>query len=92
NIFAALLAGIINIETSVGGMGGCPFAPGAAGNVATEDLINLLDDMEIKTGVNLEAIIYCANMAQRFVKKDLDGHLLKAEQTFALHPLGCNKV
>ncbi|MDO8685682.1 MAG: hydroxymethylglutaryl-CoA lyase [Clostridiales bacterium] len=92
NTFSALLTGITNVETSIGGMGGCPFAPGAAGNVATEDLVNLLDDMEIKTGVNLEALIDCAKMAQQLVKTDPDGYVLKAGPTFALHSLGCNKV
>ncbi|MDO8686162.1 MAG: hydroxymethylglutaryl-CoA lyase [Clostridiales bacterium] len=87
NIFSALLAGVSNIETSIGGLGGCPFVPGAAGNVATEDLVNLMDDMGIKTGVHLKALIDCAKIVKRIVKTDTYGYVLKVGPTFTLHPL-----
>jgi hydroxymethylglutaryl-CoA lyase len=57
NILASLQSGVSNIDASVSGLGGCPYAKGASGNVATEDLIYMLDGMGIKTGVNLEKLI-----------------------------------
>ncbi|WP_339249865.1 hydroxymethylglutaryl-CoA lyase [Sporosarcina sp. FSL W8-0480] len=56
NIFAALQAGIDRFDTSAGGLGGCPFAPGATGNVATEDVVNMLDSMGIITGVDVDKV------------------------------------
>ncbi|WP_223702375.1 hydroxymethylglutaryl-CoA lyase [Sutcliffiella deserti] len=56
NIFAALQAGIDRFDTSAGGLGGCPFAPGASGNVATEDVVYMLEQMGISTGINLNRI------------------------------------
>lgn len=57
NIYAALQAGIHRFDTSAGGLGGCPFAPGATGNVATEDVVFMLERMNIKTDVNLDQLI-----------------------------------
>lgn len=57
NIYAALLAGVHVFDASVSGLGGCPYAPGAAGNVATEDLVYMLDGMGIETGVDLDGLI-----------------------------------
>lgn len=56
NIFAALQAGVDRFDTSAGGLGGCPFAPGATGNVATEDVVNMLHRMDVQTGIDLEAL------------------------------------
>jgi hydroxymethylglutaryl-CoA lyase len=56
NVFAALEAGVATFDASAGGLGGCPFAPGAAGNLATEDLIYMLNGLGIQTGVDLEAV------------------------------------
>jgi isopropylmalate/homocitrate/citramalate synthase len=56
NIFASLQMGISVVDSSVGGLGGCPYAPGAAGNVATEDVVYMLNGMGIETGVNLEQL------------------------------------
>ncbi len=57
NVLAALDLGISTFDASVGGLGGCPYAPGATGNLATEDLIYMLDGLDIETGVNLQAIV-----------------------------------
>jgi len=57
NIFAALQTGIHIIDSSVSGLGGCPFAPGASGNISSEDLVYMLNGLSIKTGVNLEELI-----------------------------------
>ena len=51
-------------DASVGGLGGCPYAPGASGNAVTEDLVHMLNDMEIDTGIDLDALIECARLAQ----------------------------
>ncbi|MBD7983622.1 hydroxymethylglutaryl-CoA lyase [Sporosarcina sp. Sa2YVA2] len=56
NIFAALQAGVDRFDTSAGGLGGCPFAPGATGNVATEDVVNMLDSLGIITGIDVEKV------------------------------------
>lgn len=56
NIFASLQAGVDRFDTSAGGLGGCPFAPGATGNVATEDVVNMLHRMDINTGIDLDAL------------------------------------
>ena len=57
NILVALQHGIATIDASVAGLGGCPFAPGASGNVATEDVVYMLQGMEIETGIDLDALI-----------------------------------
>jgi hydroxymethylglutaryl-CoA lyase len=57
NVLAALLAGITTFDSSAGGLGGCPYAPGASGNLATEDLLYMLHGMEIETGVDLPAVV-----------------------------------
>ncbi|WP_262173002.1 hydroxymethylglutaryl-CoA lyase [Saccharococcus sp. Marseille-Q5394] len=62
NIFSALQAGIDRFDTSAGGLGGCPFAPGATGNVATEDVVHMLDSLGIETGVNVEKICEAVGM------------------------------
>lgn len=56
NIHASLLLGIATVDSSVGGLGGCPYAPGAAGNVATEDVVYMLHGMGIQTGIDLEKL------------------------------------
>ena len=61
NVYASLLAGVHVFDASVSGLGGCPYAPGAAGNVATEDLLYMLDGMGIETGVDLDRLIEAGN-------------------------------
>jgi len=78
NILAALQEGVSIFDGSVGGLGGCPYAPGASGNVATEDLVNLLEEMGIKTGIDLHKLIHCAEYARELVGRELPSHLLKA--------------
>ena len=76
--YAAVTAGITRLDASVGGLGGCPFAPGASGNIATEDLVYLLRDSGIHVDVDLEAAIAAAEVAQRVVGHDLPSSLLRA--------------
>lgn len=67
NAYAALLAGASRFDTSVGGLGGSPFAAGAAGNVATEELVALLDDLGVHTGIDVEQLIVAALLVESFV-------------------------
>ncbi|MGB8406081.1 MAG: hydroxymethylglutaryl-CoA lyase [Mycobacterium sp.] len=76
--YAAVQAGVTRLDSSVGGLGGCPFAPGATGNIATEDLVYLLCDSEIGTDVDLDRAIDAARVAQRLVGHDLPSALLRA--------------
>ena len=64
-------------DGSVGGLGGCPYAKGATGNVATEDLVHMLHEMGIETGVNHPRLIECARLAQDLVGRPLVGHVAK---------------
>ena len=61
NVLASLQMGVTTIDSSVGGLGGCPYAPGAAGNVATEDLLYMLSGMNVETGVDLEGVVAATN-------------------------------
>ncbi|MEU0497607.1 hydroxymethylglutaryl-CoA lyase [Mycobacterium sp. NPDC006124] len=76
--YAAVLAGIRRLDASAGGLGGCPFAPGASGNIATEDLVYLLRDSDIGTDVDLPAAIRAADVARAAVGHDLPSALLRA--------------
>jgi hydroxymethylglutaryl-CoA lyase len=76
--YAAVQAGITRLDASVGGLGGCPFAPGASGNIATEDLVYLLRDSAIDVDVDLEAAIRAARVAQEAVGHELPSALLRA--------------
>lgn len=72
NVFAGLQLGISTFDSSAGGLGGCPYAPGASGNVASEDLVYMLDRMGIATGVNLEAVVTAAEGLTQVLKKPLN--------------------
>ncbi|MDR3663599.1 MAG: hydroxymethylglutaryl-CoA lyase [Mycobacterium sp.] len=76
--YAAVQAGVTRLDSSVGGLGGCPFAPGATGNIATEDLAYLLRDSDIATDVDLDRAIDAARVAQRLVGHELPSALLRA--------------
>jgi hydroxymethylglutaryl-CoA lyase len=78
NAFAALQAGVATLDASLGGIGGCPFAPGAAGNIATEDLVSMLHEMDVATGVSLERLLVAAQAAQDVLGRPLGSHLLTA--------------
>lgn len=78
NILTAMQMGITEFDASVGGLGGCPYAPGATGNVATEEVVHLLHDMGYETGIDLKALIEAAAMAQEIVGRELPSGVLKA--------------
>jgi hydroxymethylglutaryl-CoA lyase len=72
NIFAALQAGIDRFDTSVGGLGGCPFAPGATGNVATEDVVYMLERMGIETGIDLEKLLLAVDIVAPLLSRKIE--------------------
>ena len=76
--YAAVTAGVTRLDASVGGLGGCPFAPGASGNIATEDLVYLLRDSGVHVDVDLPAAIAAAEVAQTAVGHDLPSALMRA--------------
>ena len=76
--YAAVCAGVTRLDASVGGLGGCPFAPGASGNIATEDLVYMLRDSDIGVDVDLAAAIHAADVARRLVGHELPSALLHA--------------
>jgi hydroxymethylglutaryl-CoA lyase len=78
NVLAALEAGVDSFESSFGELGGCPVPRGATGNIATEDLVSMLHEMGVDTGVDLERLLGCARRAQEVLGRPLSGHLLTA--------------
>lgn len=87
NAMVGLELGIARFESSLGGMGGCPFAPGATGNICTEDLVYLLQECGVETGIELEALIEAARAAEAAVGHPLPGQVMKAGPRLKLHPL-----
>jgi hydroxymethylglutaryl-CoA lyase len=78
NVVAALERGVVRFDASIGGLGGCPYAPGASGNAVTEDLVHMLNDMDIETGIDLDRLLECAQLAQDTVGRELPSALLHA--------------
>src|SRR4051794_22780805 len=78
NALAALQAGVTQLDASVGGLGGCPFAPGASGNIATEELVYWLADAEVATGIDLDAVLAAAAVTERVVGHPLPSSLYRA--------------
>lgn len=78
NIVASMQAGITNFDSALGGFGGCPFVPGAAGNVATEDVVHMMDEMGIDTGINILKIMEIAKNLKILLGHEGDSYILKA--------------
>ena len=78
NVLTALDMGVADFDASVGGLGGCPYAPGATGNIATEELVHMVEDMGVATGVDLERLIGVAAQAERIVGHTLPSQVLRA--------------
>ena len=78
NVLTALELGVADFDASVGGLGGCPYAPGATGNIATEELVHMVQDMGIETGIDLTAMIDAAADAERIVGRQLPSQVLRA--------------
>jgi hydroxymethylglutaryl-CoA lyase len=75
NIFAALSVGVTAVETSFGGLGGCPFTKVAAGNVATEDVVHVLQRQELRRDVDLSRLIGVARSVAKYFGRDLPGYV-----------------
>ncbi|MEV7228375.1 hydroxymethylglutaryl-CoA lyase [Polymorphospora sp. NPDC051019] len=78
NLLAALELGVTEFDASVGGLGGCPYAPGASGNVATEEVVHMLHDMGVDTGIDLDRLIEVAAYAEEIVGRQLPSGVLRA--------------
>lgn len=78
NILAAMQAGMTQFDTSFGGLGGCPFVPGAAGNISSEDVINMLDEMGIETGVDVLKVMAISRKVSELLGHGMDSYVLRA--------------
>ncbi|WP_286884363.1 hydroxymethylglutaryl-CoA lyase [Aneurinibacillus sp. UBA3580] len=78
NVYAALEAGIRTFDSSIAGLGGCPYAPGASGNISTEDLVYMLHGMGIETGVQLEKLVETGAFMERVLNRTLPSRVLQA--------------
>jgi hydroxymethylglutaryl-CoA lyase len=85
NVVAGIEAGVRSFDGSVSGLGGCPFAPGATGNICTEDMVNMLEDMGFDTRVDLAKLLAVARRIPVVVGHDVPGQVMKAGQTLELH-------
>lgn len=88
NVLAALEVGVSRFDASVGGIGGCPFAPGAPGNVCTEDMVHMLHEMGVETGINLPRIVSCARSLEQLLGHEVPGQTVKAGICGHLGPSG----
>lgn len=78
NILASMEAGITNFDSALGGYGGCPFVPGAAGNISTEDVVHMMDEMGIETGIDLLKLIEISRSMEDLLGHSADSYILKA--------------
>jgi isopropylmalate/homocitrate/citramalate synthase len=80
NVLAGLQAGVTTFDTSAGGLGGCPYAPGAAGNLATEDLVSMLEGLEIETGIDLDGVVRASSIIAPHLGHRLPSRYVQAVQ------------
>jgi hydroxymethylglutaryl-CoA lyase len=93
NVYAGLLEGVRIFDSSVGGLGGCPFAPRAVGNICTEDFVHMVHEMGIETGIDLDALLGVAAYTQQdVVGRPLPGMVMKAGKASELHDKAAPKV
>lgn len=86
NVLAAYEAGARRFDASLGGLGGCPFAPGASGNICTEDLVNMCDEMGIETGIDLAHLLTLSRRLPALLGHEMPGQMAKAGRNRDLHP------
>ncbi|MGN6702020.1 MAG: hydroxymethylglutaryl-CoA lyase [Burkholderiaceae bacterium] len=86
NVIAGLATGIDRYDASLAGLGGCPYAPGASGNICTEDLVHMLQAMGCETDVDLDGLLACAAQMPAMVGHEVPGQVLKAGKSDRLHP------
>jgi hydroxymethylglutaryl-CoA lyase len=87
NVVAGLNAGVVRFEGCLGGLGGCPFAPGATGNVCTEDVVHMLESMGYDTGVDIDRLLEASRRLREIVGHELPGQVVKAGKSSELHPV-----
>lgn len=87
NALVGLEEGIRRLDSSIAGLGGCPFAPGATGNICTEDLVFMLEGLDLATGIDLDRLIGVARRVEQVIGRELPGQVMKAGTRAALHPL-----
>jgi hydroxymethylglutaryl-CoA lyase len=87
NVLAAYDAGARRFDAALGGLGGCPFAPGASGNICTEDLVNMCEEMGIPTGIDLQKLIALSRTLPALVGHEVSGQVAKAGRNCDLHPV-----
>jgi hydroxymethylglutaryl-CoA lyase len=87
NILAAMELGVTNFDASIGGLGGCPFAPGASGNVCSEDLVHCLHAMGVQTGIDLDRLLAVSRRVQDVVGRALPGQIVKAGPSTRRYPV-----
>jgi hydroxymethylglutaryl-CoA lyase len=87
NVVAGIAAGVVHYDASIAGLGGCPFAPGATGNICTEDLVNMLQDMGFDTSIDLDKLLAAAVKIPAIVGHEVPGQVMKAGKTMHLHPV-----
>lgn len=87
NANAAIAVGINRFDASLGGLGGCPYAPGASGNVCTEDMVHMFELMGLDTGIDLPGILAVAARLPKLIGHDVPGQILKAGPRLKLHPV-----
>ena len=85
NVLAGLEEGVAIFDSSIGGIGGCPVVPGATGNIATEDLVNMLNEMRLETGVDTDKVMACSRIVQEFFDRTLPSHVLQAGTRYQLY-------
>jgi hydroxymethylglutaryl-CoA lyase len=86
NVLAAVQSGIVRFDGSLGGLGGCPYAPGASGNISSEDAIHMLDAMGYDTGMNIPKLLDLARELPNIVGHSVPGQVAKAGRSCDLHP------
>ncbi|WP_297832323.1 hydroxymethylglutaryl-CoA lyase [Pseudomonas sp.] len=86
NVLAAYEAGARRFDASLGGLGGCPFAPGASGNICTEDLVNMCEEMGIQTGIDLPHLLQMSRSLPALLGHEMPGQVAKAGRNSDLHP------
>mgnify|MGYP003323076348 FL=1 len=78
NIMFAMQRGVSRFDAAIGGLGGCPYSPGATGNVATEDVVHMVEDSGARTGIDLDKLISCGQLAEQLVGRQLPAQVLRS--------------
>lgn len=92
NILAGLEAGIQRYDTALGGIGGCPFAPGATGNVSTEDVVHMLEELGVSTHIDLDLLVNTSKLLEKMLGHSLPSQVLKAGKSSRRYPIPNHSV